>query len=147
MHVNNRCNLRSGTPFQTTIARPSRRRKSRALACIIASAFLTCAALSGQQAPSPDPEKPQATQQSDQQAKTPDPQAQKQTRDSAHSESEKQIVEENAKLLKLATDLKKEVDRTTLDTLSITIIRKADQIEKLAHSLREKMKVTAEAAK
>jgi hypothetical protein len=54
-----------------------------------------------------------------------------------------QIADESAKLLKLATDLKAEVDKTTKDTLSLTVIRKADEIEKLAHSVKETMKVSS----
>jgi hypothetical protein len=45
-------------------------------------------------------------------------------------------------LLKLATDLKTEVDKTTKDTLSLGVIRKADEIERLAHDVKEKMKLT-----
>ena len=45
----------------------------------------------------------------------------------------------------MATDLKAEVDKTTKDTLSLSVIRKADEIEKLAHSVKEKMKLTGEA--
>jgi hypothetical protein len=61
----------------------------------------------------------------------------------ANAERKKQIAEDTAKLLKLATDLKAEVDKTSKDTLSLTVIRKADEIERLAHSVKEKMKLTA----
>ena len=54
----------------------------------------------------------------------------------------KLIADESALLLKLATDLKTEVDKTNQDTLSLTVIRKADAIEKLAHDVKEKMKLT-----
>jgi hypothetical protein len=59
------------------------------------------------------------------------------------AEQKQQIADESAKLLKLAADLKAEVDKTTKDTLSINVIRKADEIEKLAHSVKENMKPTA----
>jgi hypothetical protein len=59
------------------------------------------------------------------------------------AERKKQIADDSAKLLKLATDLKAEVDKTSKDTLSINVIRKADEIEKLAHSVKEKMKPAA----
>ena len=65
----------------------------------------------------------------------------------ARSEREKQIAEDNAKLLRLATDLKAEVDKTSIDTLSLSVIRKADEIEKLAHSVRERMKQSVGPAK
>jgi uncharacterized membrane protein YgaE (UPF0421/DUF939 family) len=44
------------------------------------------------------------------------------------------------KLLELATDLKQEVDRADENTLSLEVIRKADEIDKLARSVRDKMK-------
>ena len=60
--------------------------------------------------------------------------------DAVNADRKKQIADESAILLKLATDLKAEVDKTTKDTLSLNVIRKADQIEKLAHNVKEKMK-------
>jgi len=58
-------------------------------------------------------------------------------------ERRKQISEDSANLLKLATELKTEVDKTSKDTLSLTVIRKAGAIEKLAHDVKEKMKLSA----
>ncbi len=43
-------------------------------------------------------------------------------------------------LLKLATELKESVDKANQDTLSLDVIKKTEQIEKLAKSVREKMK-------
>lgn len=60
----------------------------------------------------------------------------------ANTERKKQITDDSAKLLQLATDLKAEVDKTTKDTLSLAVIRKADEIERLAHNVKEKMKLT-----
>ena len=65
-----------------------------------------------------------------------------QTVDSANGQRKRQIADEGAQLLKLATDLKAEVDKTTKDTLSLAVIRKADEIERLAHNVKEKMKLT-----
>jgi len=53
---------------------------------------------------------------------------------------QKQLVEDTEKLLSLANELKAEVDKSTKDTLSLDVIRKADEIEKLAHNVKEKMK-------
>jgi hypothetical protein len=50
------------------------------------------------------------------------------------------LKEDTAELLKLATELKQSVDQTTEKTLSVEVIRKAQQIEKLAKNVREKMK-------
>jgi hypothetical protein len=72
-----------------------------------------------------------------------DQQAKQQSYAAANAERKKQIADDSAKLLKLATDLKAEVDKTTKDTLSLNVIRKADEIERLAHSVKEKMKLTA----
>jgi len=43
-------------------------------------------------------------------------------------------------LLKLATELKQSVDKADQNKLSLDVIKKADQIEKLAKSVRDKMK-------
>lgn len=44
------------------------------------------------------------------------------------------------KLLKLATELKDSVDKTTEATLSLDVLKKAEEIEKLARSVKDKMK-------
>jgi hypothetical protein len=61
--------------------------------------------------------------------------------ESVNVESKEQIADESAKLLKLATDLKAEVDKTNKDTLSLNVVRKAEEIEKLAHDVKERMKL------
>jgi hypothetical protein len=74
-----------------------------------------------------------------------DQQAKKQSFDAANLERKRQINDDSARLLKLASDLKSEVDKTSKDTLSLGVIRKADEIEKLAHTVKEKMKLTMSA--
>ena len=81
----------------------------------------------------------QASGVKDQAAKDQD--AKKQDPEAANAERKKQINADSAKLLKLATELKAEVDKTNKDTLSLGVIRKADEIEKLAHSVKEKEQV------
>ena len=44
------------------------------------------------------------------------------------------------KLLKLAGELKDYVDKTNESTLSVDVLKKAEEIEKLAHSVKDKMK-------
>jgi hypothetical protein len=56
------------------------------------------------------------------------------------SERQKRLVADTDKLLALATDLKQQVDKTNKDILSVDVIKKADEIEKLAHSVKERMK-------
>jgi hypothetical protein len=70
-----------------------------------------------------------------------DKQAKQQGFEAANAERKKQIAEESAMLLKLATELKAEVDKTTKDTLSLSVIRKADEIEKMAHGVKEMRKL------
>jgi hypothetical protein len=53
---------------------------------------------------------------------------------------QKQLVLDAQRLLTLANELKVAVDKSNKDTLSLDVIRKADEIEKLAHSVKEKMK-------
>ena len=64
------------------------------------------------------------------------------TFEAANIERKKQISDDSAMLLRLATELKTAVDKTSKDTLSIGIIRKADEIERLARGVKEKMKLT-----
>jgi hypothetical protein len=51
-----------------------------------------------------------------------------------------QIAGDCANLLRLAAALKNEVDRTTKDELSVTVIRRAGEIEQLAHKVKDEMK-------
>ncbi|MHB1021467.1 MAG: hypothetical protein ACYC46_10490 [Acidobacteriaceae bacterium] len=55
-------------------------------------------------------------------------------------ERQKKLVEDTDKLLLLATELKASVDQSTKDTLSLDVIKKADEIEKLAKSVKQRMK-------
>ncbi len=55
----------------------------------------------------------------------------------------REVANECANLLKLATDLKTEIDKTTKDELSLTVVRKADEIEQLAHKVRSGTRLTA----
>jgi hypothetical protein len=53
---------------------------------------------------------------------------------------QKQLISDGDKLLKLATDLKQQIDNATPETLSADSVKKAAEIEKLAHSLRQQLK-------
>ncbi len=50
------------------------------------------------------------------------------------------IKRDTDQLLELATELKQYVDKTNENVLSVDVIRKAEAVEKLAKSIREKMK-------
>jgi hypothetical protein len=56
------------------------------------------------------------------------------------TERQKKLVADTEKLLALATELKTDVDKTNQNILSVDVIKKADEIEKLAHSVKERMK-------
>jgi hypothetical protein len=56
------------------------------------------------------------------------------------TDRQKRLVADTDKLLALATDLKQQVDKTNQNILSVDVIKKADEIEKLAHSVKERMK-------
>jgi hypothetical protein len=57
-----------------------------------------------------------------------------------NSDRQKQLVLDTQKLVALANELKADVEKSNKDTLSMDVIRKADEIEKLAKSVRDKMK-------
>jgi hypothetical protein len=132
-------------------ARPRRKRMAGLLACLLACmvfvAMTPAASDGGQQTQYPHlppelnrvPDSNQANQINDQQAK-------KDSFEAANAQRKKEIGAASAKLLKLATELKAEVEKTDKDTLSIGVIRKADEIEKLAHSVKEKMQLTVGAS-
>jgi hypothetical protein len=58
----------------------------------------------------------------------------------ANKERQEGIKRDTDNLLKIATELKQYVDKSNENTLSVEVIRKAEEIEKLAHSVKEKMK-------
>jgi len=58
----------------------------------------------------------------------------------ANRERQAQLQKDTDNLLKLATELKQYVDKSNENTLSLDVVRKAEEIEKLAHSVKEKMK-------
>ena len=57
-----------------------------------------------------------------------------------NNDRQKRLVADTDKLLALATDLKQQVDKTDKGILSVDVIKKAEEIEKLAHSVKERMK-------
>jgi hypothetical protein len=51
-----------------------------------------------------------------------------------------QILEDTNRLYRLAEELKAEVAKSNKDILSVAVVKKADEIEKLAKSLKERMR-------
>lgn len=103
---------------------------------------------SPQQAPSLNPDKPYLVPEANRlpdkndQMTMQEQQSKKANFEAANRERKRQISEDAAKLLQLATELKAEVDKTDKDTLSLNVIRKAESIEKIAHGVKEKMKLS-----
>jgi hypothetical protein len=58
----------------------------------------------------------------------------------ANQERQAALKRDTEKLLKLSTELKEYVDKTNENMLSLTVVKKAEEIEKLAHSVKDKMK-------
>ena len=58
----------------------------------------------------------------------------------ANLERQADLKRDTEKLLKLANELKESVDKTNEGTLSVDVVKKAEEIEKLAHSVKDKMK-------
>ena len=58
----------------------------------------------------------------------------------ANVQRQEEIKKDTEKLLELATELKQSVDKSSANTLSLDVIKKAEQIEKLAKTVKEKMK-------
>jgi hypothetical protein len=50
------------------------------------------------------------------------------------------LRKDTEKLLQLAEELKSSVDKSSASVLSLEVMKKAEQIEKLAHSVKDKMK-------
>lgn len=60
----------------------------------------------------------------------------------ANKKRQQDLKNDTDRLFQLATELKEAVDKTNENTLSLEVVRKADEVEKLAKRVREKMKET-----
>ncbi len=57
-----------------------------------------------------------------------------------NKERQAKLKADTDKLLDLATQLKQQVDKSNENILSLEVIKKAEEIEKLAHDVRDRMK-------
>jgi len=57
-----------------------------------------------------------------------------------NDERQKRLVSDSDKLLQLATQLHEDVSKTNQHILSVDVVRRAEEIEKLARSVKERMK-------
>ena len=58
----------------------------------------------------------------------------------ANLERQVQLKNDTDKLLKLSQELKEYVDKSNENMLSVSVLKKAEEIEKLARSVKDKMK-------
>jgi hypothetical protein len=58
----------------------------------------------------------------------------------ANEQRQAELKRDTDRLFKLSTELKDYVDKTNSNVLSLEVIKKAEEIEKLAHSVRTKMR-------
>lgn len=61
-----------------------------------------------------------------------------------NKERQQKLKADTDKLLELATELKQHVDKTDENILSVDVLKKCEEIEKLAKSVRDKMKTAYE---
>ena len=58
----------------------------------------------------------------------------------ANQQRQAELKRDAEKLVKLSTELKQYVDKTNENILSVDVIKKAEEIEKLAHNVKTKMR-------
>jgi len=58
----------------------------------------------------------------------------------ANEQRQAELKRDAERLLKLSTELKEYVDKSNENVLSLDVLKKADEIEKLAHSVKTKMR-------
>ena len=68
------------------------------------------------------------------------PEVQKEMEKRANAQRQAELKRDTERLLKLSTELKDYVDKTNENVLSLEVIKKAEEIEKLAHSVKSKMR-------
>jgi hypothetical protein len=57
-----------------------------------------------------------------------------------NAQRQQQIVADTARLLQLAQKLNDEVSKSSKDELSVSVVKEADEIEKLAKAIKGKMR-------
>ena len=65
---------------------------------------------------------------------------QKEMEKKANEQRQAELKRDTERLLKLSTELKEYVDKTNEHVLLLEVLKKAEEIEKLAHSVKTKMK-------
>jgi hypothetical protein len=68
------------------------------------------------------------------------PHIQKEMEKRANEQRQAELKRDTERLLKLSTELKEYVDKSNENVLSLDVLKKAEEIEKLAHSVKIKMR-------
>lgn len=112
--------------------------RNRLVACLLSCSLLTAASAQMQDSTTIQSQGPQFGRE-----KPKDPMEEKMEHDrekALNKQRQANLQKDTDRLLKLATELKEYVDRSNEHTLSLDVIKKADEIEKLAKSVKDKMK-------
>ena len=112
-----------------------RMRSVRKLACLAVFAFGSISLAAAQQPAQGSAAQPPVAQAPSTAEATPDTSR-------PTTPQQKQLADDTAKLLTLANELKAELDKSSKDTLSLSVIKKAEQVEKLAHKVRDEVKAS-----
>jgi hypothetical protein len=104
--------------------------------------FLLLALYTPQQLPSQQPPVPPRLDvpQTDEPGPAVPSQIQKDMEKRANEQRQAELKRDTERLLKLSTELKDYVDKSNEHILSLDVIKKADEIEKLAHSVKTRMR-------
>ena len=109
--------------------------------CASADSLLAQAAVPRQLQTPQDPMRPQDPQFGRDRQKDPGEEKMEREREKAlNKQRQTNLQKDTDRLLQLATELKQYVDKTNEHTLSLDVIKKADEIEKLAKSVKDKMR-------
>jgi len=117
----------------------ARIRPVRDLACMAVFALGSVLSMAAQQAPSGGGQASAASAPASASAPA-DALADTEKASTPQTPQQKQLADDTALLLTLANELKAELDKSSTDTLSLGVIKKAQQVEKLAHKVRDEMK-------
>lgn len=108
--------------------------------CVSADSLLAQAAIP-RQMQAPDPMPSQDPQFGRERQKDPTEEKMERDREKAlNKQRQTNLQKDTDRLVQLATELKQYVDKTNEHTLSLEVIKKAEEIEKLAKSVKEKMR-------
>jgi hypothetical protein len=91
-------------------------------------------------APMPLPTDPQFSKQRNSELTEAEERMERQREKQMNQQRHASLKEDTDKLLELATELKKHVDESNENLLSLEVVKKAEEIEKLAKKVKDKMK-------